>query len=210
MILRWLSPLCDDGYNPRSHKFSRHIKRKEKSIHKGCFSLFWLRGWDLLALPEIWSKCAQSIALLHFSCTEVRFIATKNEFLVAGWDLFARPSRIVVARRNHRLLLRLLALWGIASQKQSFRLFLLAHPRPLRPERNALPAALRLVSSRFALSLLPTKRKCYSKSIRDCQTFFLLIIKIFTTIISRPLTKGKVAYSTRTCPFHLLLKHLII
>ena len=41
--------------------------------------------------------------------------ATKNESAPQGWDLFARPSRMVVARCNHRLRLQLPALWGIAS-----------------------------------------------------------------------------------------------
>ena len=31
---------------------------------------------------------------------------------------FALPSRIVAVRHNHRLLLKLLALWGIASRKR--------------------------------------------------------------------------------------------
>ena len=44
--------------------------------------------------------------------------------------MFARPSRIVVARRNRRLLLQLLALWGFAAGKRRPVAFSLAHPRP--------------------------------------------------------------------------------
>ena len=46
------------------------------------------------------------------------------------------PSRIVVSRAEVILLLKLLAWWGIAAQKQSFRLFLLAHGEGFNEHAN--------------------------------------------------------------------------
>ena len=46
------------------------------------------------------------------------------------------PSRIVVSHAEIILLLKLLAWWGIAAQKQSFRLFLLAHREGFNKHTN--------------------------------------------------------------------------